>query len=41
MRIDRIILGKIRDAAACELLSIMSTGHGRYCKVDCQNDNQS
>ena len=32
MRPDRIILGEIRDAAACELLSIMNTGHdGSFC----------
>lgn len=24
---DRIILGEVRDAAACELLSVMNTGH--------------
>ena len=27
MRPDRIILGEVRDAAACELLSVMNTGH--------------
>lgn len=27
MRPDRIILGEVRDAAACELLSAMNTGH--------------
>lgn len=32
MRPDRIILGEIRDAAACELLNIMNTGHdGSLC----------
>lgn len=32
MRSDRIILGEIRDAAACELLNIMNTGHdGSLC----------
>lgn len=27
MRPDRIILGEVRDAAACELLTAMNTGH--------------
>lgn len=27
MRPDRIILGEVRDAAACELLNVMNTGH--------------
>lgn len=27
MRPDRIILGEVRDAAACELLGVMNTGH--------------
>ncbi len=27
MRPDRIVLGEVRDAAACELLSVMNTGH--------------
>lgn len=27
MRPDRIVLGEVRDAAACELLSAMNTGH--------------
>ena len=27
MRPDRVILGEVRDAAACELLSVMNTGH--------------
>lgn len=32
MRPDRIILGEVRDAAACELLSVMNTGHdGSLC----------
>ena len=32
IRPDRIILGEIRDAAACELLNIMNTGHdGSLC----------
>ena len=32
MRPDRIILGEVRDEAACELLSIMNTGHdGSFC----------
>lgn len=32
MRPDRIILGEVRDAAACELLSVMNTGHdGSFC----------
>lgn len=29
---DRIILGEVRDAAACELLNVMNTGHdGSLC----------
>lgn len=32
MRPDRIILGEVRDAAACELLNVMNTGHdGSLC----------
>ena len=32
MRPDRIILGEVRDAAACEMLSVMNTGHdGSFC----------
>ena len=32
MRPNRIILGEVRDAAACELLSVMNTGHdGSLC----------
>lgn len=32
MRPSRIILGEVRDAAACELLSVMNTGHdGSLC----------
>lgn len=32
MRPDRIILGEVRDSAACEMLSIMNTGHdGSFC----------
>lgn len=32
MRPTRIILGEVRDAAACELLSVMNTGHdGSLC----------
>lgn len=32
MRPDRIILGEVRDAAACELLNAMNTGHdGSFC----------
>ncbi len=32
MRGDRIILGEVRDAAACELLNVMNTGHdGSLC----------
>ena len=27
MRPDRIILGEVRDAAACELLTAINTGH--------------
>lgn len=27
MRPDRVILGEVRDAAACELLNVMNTGH--------------
>lgn len=34
LRYDRIILGEVRDAAACELLSVMNTGHdGNIKKV--------
>ena len=29
---DRIILGEVRDAAACELLSVMNTGHEKKKK---------
>lgn len=37
MRPDRIILGEIRDAAACELLNIMNTGHdGSLCTGPCK-----
>ena len=32
MRPDRIVLGEVRDAAACELLNVMNTGHdGSLC----------
>lgn len=32
MRPDRIVLGEVRDAAACELLNAMNTGHdGSFC----------
>lgn len=32
MRPSRIILGEVRDAAACEMLSVMNTGHdGSFC----------
>lgn len=32
MRPDRIILGEVGDAAACELLNVMNTGHdGSLC----------
>lgn len=32
MRPDRILLGEVRDAAACELLNVMNTGHdGSLC----------
>lgn len=32
MRADRIVLGEVRDAAACELLNAMNTGHdGSFC----------
>lgn len=32
MRPTRIILGEVRDAAACEMLSVMNTGHdGSFC----------
>ena len=38
MRPDRIILGEIRDAAACELLNIMNTGHdGSLCTGHANN----
>lgn len=31
-RPDRILLGEVRDAAACELLNVMNTGHdGSLC----------
>lgn len=40
MRPDRIILGEVRDAAACELLSVMNTGHNGSLSTGHANSTQ-
>lgn len=40
MRDDRIILGEVRDAAACELLSVMNTGHDGSLSTGHANSTQ-
>ena len=37
---DRIILGELRDAAACELLSVMNTGHDGSLSTGHANSTQ-
>jgi len=37
---DRIILGEVRDAAACELLSVMNTGHDGSLSTGHANSTQ-